>query len=196
MRIFYSGYKSNFRTGGQHKARNARHCVNIITFLLLIFSSTFSATAQLPADQLIEIRGAKNSTEQYSGATYGPIDSDDTLWRIADRYRQNKNLSIYQVMVAIYELNKDAFATDNLNTLKNGAMLRLPSERYIARIDAQNAKIKSEQDDDAWSPESQPGQSLVNLKPPVKLVNRDDLAETKTEIESRLNRINEEQQAQ
>ena len=59
--------------------------------------------------QTTPLRGPKNATDQFSGAVYGPIDSQDTLWRIANRYRQNQNLTIYQVMVAIYELNPDAF---------------------------------------------------------------------------------------
>ena len=51
--------------------------------------------------QTTPLRGPKNATDQFSGAVYGPIDSQDTLWRIANRYRQNQNLTIYQVMVAI-----------------------------------------------------------------------------------------------
>ncbi|MBN7828123.1 FimV/HubP family polar landmark protein, partial [Bowmanella dokdonensis] len=90
--------------------------------------------------QSIEIKGPKNATREYSGVVYGPITSDDTLWRIAQRYRQNKSLSIYQVMVAIYELNPNAFERQNLNLMVDGAMLRLPSEQYIARIDAALAK--------------------------------------------------------
>ena len=94
--------------------------------------------------QTTPLRGPKNATDQFSGAVYGPIDSQDTLWRIANRYRQNQNLTIYQVMVAIYELNPDAFEQQNLNLMVDGATLKLPSDRYIARIDPTKARLKAE----------------------------------------------------
>lgn len=147
--------------------------------------------------QTTPLRGPKNATDQFSGAVYGPIDSQDTLWRIANRYRQNQNLSIYQVMVAIYELNPDAFEQQNLNLMVDGATLKLPSDRYIARIDPIKARQKAEADDAAWARmEARPGDSLNNLKPPVPLVNQDDLTQTKTELEQQLVQIDQSQARQ
>ncbi|MFS1703936.1 FimV/HubP family polar landmark protein, partial [Alteromonas sp. AMM-1] len=147
--------------------------------------------------QTTPLRGPKNATDQYSGAVYGPIDSQDTLWRIANRYRQNQNLSIYQVMVAIYELNPDAFEQQNINLMVDGAVLKLPSDRYIARIDPVKARQKAEADDAAWARmESKPGDSLKNLKPPVPLVNQDDLTQTKSELEKQLVQIDQSQARQ
>lgn len=147
--------------------------------------------------QTTPLRGPKNATDQFSGAVYGPIDSQDTLWRIANRYRQNQNLTIYQVMVAIYELNPDAFEQQNLNLMVDGATLKLPSDRYIARIDPTKARLKAEADDAAWARmEPRPGDSLNNLKPPVPLVNQDDLTQTKSELEQQLVQIDQSQARQ
>ncbi|MEC7823468.1 MAG: FimV/HubP family polar landmark protein [Pseudomonadota bacterium] len=147
--------------------------------------------------QTTPLRGPKNATDQFSGAVYGPIDSQDTLWRIANRYRQNQNLTIYQVMVAIYELNPDAFEQQNLNLMVDGATLNLPSDRYIARIDPTKARLKAEADDAAWARmEPRPGDSLNNLKPPVPLVNQDDLTQTKSELEQQLVQIDQSQARQ
>lgn len=147
--------------------------------------------------QTTPLRGPKNATDQFSGAVYGPIDSQDTLWRIANRYRQNQNLTIYQVMVAIYELNPDAFEQQNLNLMVDGATLKLPSDRYIARIDPTKARLKAEADDAAWARmEPRPGDSLNNLKPLVPLVNQDDLTQTKSELEQQLVQIDQSQARQ
>ena len=113
------------------------YLIGTLVLLLTIVAQSPSVDAQ---EQRAQIKGPKDSTDQYSGTVYGPIDSNDTLWRIANRYRQNQNLSVYQVMVGIQELNPDAFENGNLNLLVNGAMLRLPSERYITRIDAELAQ--------------------------------------------------------
>lgn len=166
--------------------------VFMLLVTLLGCCSVFSVAAA--EFQQIQIKGPKNATEQYSGVVYGPIDNSDTLWRIAERYRQNKNLSIYQVMVAIYELNPDAFEGNNLNHLLDGATLQLPSERYIARIDVQGAKRKTEQDESSWKPTAKgPGKSLQNLKPPEKLASKTDLNDTQKELEQKLSAINLEQ---
>ena len=103
------------------------HLTGCILLMMLI-----SLVSDPVAAQNTPLRGPKDATNQYSGVVFGPIDANDTLWRVASRYRQNPNLSIYQVMVAIYELNPDAFEQNNLNLMVDGATLKLPSERYIA----------------------------------------------------------------
>ena len=49
-------------------------------------------------------------------------------------------------MQAIYELNPDAFEQQNINLLKDGSILKLPSERYIARVSLQQARQRAELD--------------------------------------------------
>ncbi|MDG6097052.1 AAA family ATPase [Alteromonas sp. ZYF713] len=168
------------------------HLTGCILLMMLI-----SLVSDPVAAQNTPLRGPKDATNQYSGVVFGPIDSNDTLWRVASRYRQNPNLSIYQVMVAIYELNPDAFEQNNLNLMVDGANLKLPSERYIARIDKEKARQKAEADDAAFARmANQPGDSLNNLKPPVPLVNQDDLTQTKTQLEQQLNQIDASQARQ
>ena len=112
------------------------------------------------------LRGPKNTTPRYSepqrqpqqqqqqpptrrvtqSGTYGPIVSSDTLWQIAQNYRPNNSLSIYQVMQAIYELNPTAFDQQNLNLLKDGSILIMPQESYISGINTKQAQDRSERD--------------------------------------------------
>jgi pilus assembly protein FimV len=72
--------------------------------------------------------------------------ANDTLWEIAERARAGG--SVHQAMLAIQDLNPDAFIGGNINRLKNGQVLRLPDEQQaksraqgeaIAQVAEQNA---------------------------------------------------------
>ena len=122
--------------------------LNRLLMMSAVFAIVIGAFSDVSAQSTnLIIKGPRDAQDQYSGAVYGPIDASDTLWRIATRYRQNPDLSIYQVMVGIYELNPEAFERENLNLLVDGAILRLPSERYVARIDVDQARERAENDD-------------------------------------------------
>jgi pilus assembly protein FimV len=58
----------------------------------------------------------------------------ETLWGIASRFRPDFRLTMNQTMLAIYEANPEAFG-GNINILRAGARLRLPSADDIYRID-------------------------------------------------------------
>lgn len=60
--------------------------------------------------------------------TYGPTQRSDTLWEIATAVRPDKSVSPQQVMLAIQDLNPDAFIDNNINKLKAGQILRLPTK--------------------------------------------------------------------
>lgn len=74
----------------------------------------------------------------------------DTLWDIAQRNRASG--SVHQAMLAIQDLNPDAFVGGNINRLKSGQVLRMPTEQQIAsrsqseaiaQVAAQNAAWRS-----------------------------------------------------
>ncbi len=171
--------------------RLSRWLMMSVTFAI-VFAVVSETSAQSTS---IQIKGPRDAQGQYSGAVYGPIDASDTLWRIASRYRQNSDLTVYQVMVAIYELNPDAFEQRNLNLLVDGETLRLPSERYIARIDAEQARLKAESDNQALAsirPEAD-ADTETNIKPPGELVKKADLDETASQLTERLTQLDKQQ---
>lgn len=171
--------------------RLSRWLMMSVTFAI-VFAVVSETSAQSTS---IQIKGPRDAQGQYSGAVYGPIDASDTLWRIASRYRQNSDLTVYQVMVAIYELNPDAFEQQNLNLLVDGETLRLPSERYIARIDAEQARLKAESDNQALAsirPEAD-ADTETNIKPPGELVKKADLDETASQLTERLTQLDKQQ---
>jgi pilus assembly protein FimV len=59
---------------------------------------------------------------------YRMTDRNDTLWSIASRTRPSARVSVQQNMLAIQRLNPEAFLSGNINLLKAGYSLRLPSE--------------------------------------------------------------------
>jgi pilus assembly protein FimV len=72
--------------------------------------------------------------------TYGPVKSGDTLNKIASSVKPD-TVSLEQMLVALYRENKSAFIGNNMNQLKTGQILRVPTSADIGKItraEAQN----------------------------------------------------------
>ncbi|MHA7878484.1 MAG: FimV/HubP family polar landmark protein [Saccharospirillum sp.] len=67
------------------------------------------------------------------------VQRNDTLWEIALRVEAGSGYSPQQVMLAIQDLNPDAFLNNNINRLKAGSLLNLPDESQIALRTLQEA---------------------------------------------------------
>ena len=63
--------------------------------------------------------------------TLGPTGPSDTLWNIAESVRPDSSVSMQQVMLALQDLNPDAFIAGNINRLKRGEVLRVPDMEQI-----------------------------------------------------------------
>ncbi|WP_421852749.1 FimV/HubP family polar landmark protein [Marinomonas sp.] len=74
----------------------------------------------------------------------------NTLWSIAGQNRPTNQLTIYQTMMAIQALNKDAFYSDNINLLKEGSILRLPTQDQIALFNKSISKEEFQRQHEAW----------------------------------------------
>ncbi|HBF48636.1 MAG TPA: hypothetical protein DDW91_20255 [Shewanella frigidimarina] len=55
----------------------------------------------------------------------------DTLWRVADRYYRQWQISVYGAMLAIYEANPDAFANGKIYLLMSDSRLQCPSGEML-----------------------------------------------------------------
>jgi pilus assembly protein FimV len=74
--------------------------------------------------------------------------SSDTLWEIAQRSRQNG--SVHQAMLAIQDLNPGAFLDGNINRLKSGQVLRLPTDAQIKSRSQAEAIAQVTEQNSAW----------------------------------------------
>ncbi|WP_375738020.1 FimV/HubP family polar landmark protein [Pseudomonas boanensis] len=84
----------------------------------------------------------KAETDQYRTT------SRDTLWDIAQRTRSGG--SVHQAMLAIQDLNPDAFIGGNINRLKSGQVLRLPDDQQIASRSQAEAIAQVAAQNTAW----------------------------------------------
>lgn len=175
----------------------------LLTRTIFVAVICFSAASNAVA-QGTQIQGPRDAADVYSGVVYGPIDQSDTLWAISGQYRKNQQFTVYQVMLAIYELNPRAFVNRNFNTMVNGSMLKLPTDRYIARIDPARARAKAEQDDRAFTQstgrrgastnqELSTPPDIENLKPDVPLVNKEELDAAQNQFQQQINSLKRQQ---
>ena len=85
-----------------------------------------------------------------AGDTYGPVKSGQTLTQVARAVRPNGKVSMNQVMVALLAANPDAFVRGNINGLKRGAILRIPSTQQISARSATAAAAEVRRQIEDW----------------------------------------------
>ncbi|MFI8735996.1 FimV/HubP family polar landmark protein [Ectopseudomonas toyotomiensis] len=73
--------------------------------------------------------------------------ANDTLWEIAQRVGGG---SVNQAMLAIQDLNPDAFIGGNINRMKSGQVLRLPDEQQIRTRSNAEAIAQVAEQNAAW----------------------------------------------
>ena len=80
-----------------------------------------------------------NSIQANEDGAKWQVQPGDTLWRIASEIRPGNDVSVAQVMQALFELNPDAFLQQDINQLQYGRWLEIPSYAEIARQNATEA---------------------------------------------------------
>ncbi len=66
----------------------------------------------------------------------------ETLWGIAREYSKGSGYSINQAMLALQRKNPEAFIKDNINSLKRGAILRLPAFSELGELSSQGGDAR------------------------------------------------------
>ena len=125
-------------------------------------SAPVSSTASAPARQTTT-RSAESVRREaavqrapargYQPDTFGPTGPSDTLWTIAQRMRPDSSVSMQQMMLAIQDLNPDAFIDGNINKLKRGQVLRAPTlDQIQSRTKAEANRVVARQNEEFQSP--------------------------------------------
>src|SRR5450631_403398 len=98
-------------------------------------TGTPSASAEMPSS------GATAPAASVTTAgsdTYGPVQRGETLRKIAEQVKPS-TVSMEQMLVSLYRENKAAFAGNNMNRLKTGQILKVPSAEDVAQIESRDA---------------------------------------------------------
>nr|WP_298145882.1 FimV/HubP family polar landmark protein [uncultured Pseudomonas sp.] len=99
-----------------------------------------AASASAPA------ASASSASSALQGSEYKTT-ANDTLWEIAQRVG---GASVHQTMLAIQDLNPNAFIGGNINRLKNNQVLRLPDEQQIKSRSRSEAIAQVAEQNSAW----------------------------------------------
>ena len=86
-------------------------------------------------------------------STYGPVRPNETLYRIALEHR-HAGMTVEQMMTSIFERNPQAFEQNDMNLLKVGAVLRIPS------ADTREPATKQAADSSAMPPAPSPAPAV------------------------------------
>ncbi len=73
-------------------------------------------------------------TGALDGTQYGPTQDGDTLWNIAASIDVPGGVSVYQVMLALLRENPQAFINGNVNRLRTGEVLSVPTFQSITSL--------------------------------------------------------------
>lgn len=92
-------------------------------------------------------RTAAPASTALQGTEYR-VQKNDTLWEIARR--TGGNASVHQTMLAIQDLNPNAFIDGNINRMKSGQVLRLPTDQDIRRRTRAEAIAQVSQQNTDW----------------------------------------------
>ncbi len=100
--------------------------------------------------------------------TYGPVKRQETLWSVAFSQRTDRSITMDQMQLAIYQANPQAF-DGNINQLKSGSILTIPSNDVIRAIDPSQAKSEVTQQKRRYNPPA-PAPAPVVAPAPAKPV--------------------------
>ena len=98
--------------------------------------------------------------QQAAGSTYGPVQRADTLWELALRFRGDTPVNAQQAMIAILRANPDAFVDGNINALRTGVTLRVPTAEDMASITPGEAAAEFARHEEAWRNRGRTGSAI------------------------------------
>lgn len=117
----------------------------------------FVPEQQTPASQLAPGQAQPAAPGRVAAAAPRParngeytVERGDTLYRIASQNRPDTRVSVDQVMLALKQTNPDAFYRDNINSLKSGAILRIPSHDAIDATSVAEARAQVHRQYEDW----------------------------------------------
>jgi pilus assembly protein FimV len=85
-----------------------------------------------------------------AATSYGPVQRTDTLWLIAGKVQPDARVSRSRIMIALLKANPEAFHRGNINLLKRGALLTIPTPGEMAAVTEAEARAAVRQQMAEW----------------------------------------------
>ena len=94
-------------------------------------SGSPSASSEMP-------KTSGGEATQAGSDTYGPVQKGETLRKIAEQVKPS-TVSMEQMLVSLYRQNQQAFSGNNMNRMKAGAILKVPTADEVGAIEQKEA---------------------------------------------------------
>lgn len=141
----------------------------------VIAESPPAEPARPPTSAPVPISGARVENREVRGG--------ETLWSIAQQNRQGATVA--QMMLAIQRANPDAFLRENINLLRKGAVLRIPTGQEAIDFGREAAEAQVREQMQAWratrpTPAQVPAEAASVAPPPIVATRTASAAATPT----------------
>lgn len=152
--------------------------------------------ASVPATQTPPSEPRVVASSQTSSAPIEVVDrqeyvvqTDDTMWRIALNNRPAQSISVQQMLLAIQSLNEDAFIDGNVNLVREGTVLRMPTEEEVRRISTREALGEIAEQNREWRARLEARGIRLPTRPQMDATGRTAAADTGGDASSRAGEV-------
>ncbi|MDI3325002.1 FimV/HubP family polar landmark protein [Pontibacterium granulatum] len=112
--------------------------------------------ATVPVTPVKPVAPVQNIRTEMDRKTQVFVDVHDSLWSIADKYRPDDSVTKSQMALALLKKNPDAFVGGNINRMKAGVVLDLPTLAEINALTPQQASAEVQRQNRAWKNRNKP----------------------------------------
>lgn len=105
--------------------------------------------------------GGQAGAGRIANGRYGPVHNGENLTEIA-RKTLPGGVSVNQMLVALYQANRGAFVHDNMNGLKRGAVLRIPTRQQAQSVGAAKALAEVRRQYQDWKGRAAQSPAMVS----------------------------------
>jgi len=81
---------------------------------------------------------------------YGPMVYGDTIGTVAMRLRKDERYTVQQVMMALFEKNRGKFTDENINLIRAGTFIEVPSAAEVAATTPEQARAMLGEQQKRW----------------------------------------------
>ncbi|MGI9251230.1 MAG: FimV/HubP family polar landmark protein [Pseudohongiellaceae bacterium] len=119
---------------------------NITEPLLTVVLELRWPTGRLLSEQVLSLVAEPGQISETVQVQVG-----DSLAAVAERVQPSPTVTLQQTMLALQELNPDAFLNGNINQLQAGRILRVPSLSRIQQINSREARAVVNEQNEAYA---------------------------------------------